>query len=66
VTRIDAFLKEYDRQFCSIQHTSKDELSDITSAVTELVSNLLDVGLQTEIKEELSGENNIRFVITNS
>jgi hypothetical protein len=43
-------------QFCSIQHTSKDELSDITSAVTELVSNLLDVGLETEIKEELSGE----------
>lgn len=61
MTSIDALLKEYDRQFCSIQNTSKDELSDITSAVTELVSNLLDVGLQMEIKEELSGENNRRF-----
>jgi hypothetical protein len=61
MTSIGALLKEYDKQFCSIQHTSKDELSDITSAVTELVSNLLDVGLETEIKEELSGESNITF-----
>ena len=47
MTSIGALLKEYDKQFCSIQHTSKDELSDITSAVTDLVSNLLDVGLET-------------------